>query len=63
VERAHITLTRGIFVGRAEDAPEQILSKLAEVSDRTGELVPENGMLQSAYELEKAGYQRKKGTT
>ncbi|HVY79357.1 MAG TPA: SDR family NAD(P)-dependent oxidoreductase [Steroidobacteraceae bacterium] len=64
VERAHITLTRGIFVGRSEDAPEQILARLAEISDRTDESIPENGMLQSAHELAKAGYRRgQKGTT
>lgn len=63
VERANITMTRGIFVGRGDDAPEQILSRLADVSDRADESIPENGMLQSAHELAKAGYRRAKGTT
>jgi NAD(P)-dependent dehydrogenase (short-subunit alcohol dehydrogenase family) len=63
VEQAHITLTRGIFVGQGADAPEQILSRLKDISDRTGELIPENGMTQGAHELAKAGYQRAKGTS
>ena len=58
VERANITLTRGIFVGDREDAPENILSSLDDISDRTGERVPENGTVQGAHELEKAGYER-----
>ena len=54
IERANITLTRGIFVGDGEDAPEHILSRLDDISDRTDERVPENGAVQGAHELEKA---------
>ena len=56
VERAHITLTRGIVAGHGDDAPEQILGRMNEISDRDGELVPESGSFQGAYELGKIGY-------
>jgi NAD(P)-dependent dehydrogenase (short-subunit alcohol dehydrogenase family) len=55
VERAYITLTRGIVAGYVDDAPEQILGRLNEISDRAGELVPETGSFQGAYELGKVG--------
>jgi NAD(P)-dependent dehydrogenase (short-subunit alcohol dehydrogenase family) len=61
VERANITLTQGIFVGHADDAPEQILSRLEEISDRTGDLVPDAGPVQGANELKKAARQRTDG--
>lgn len=56
VERANITLTRGIVAGRGDDAPEQILGRMNEISDRAGELVPETGSFQGAHELGKVGY-------
>lgn len=56
VERAHITLTHGIVAGHGDDAPEQILGRMNEISDRDGELVPENGSFQGAHELGKVGY-------
>ncbi|WP_417231291.1 SDR family NAD(P)-dependent oxidoreductase [Brevundimonas sp.] len=52
-ERAHITLTQGIYaVG--EDAAEQIAANFDAVSDRTGEIVPEMGAAQGMIELSKA---------
>ncbi|WP_420472378.1 SDR family NAD(P)-dependent oxidoreductase [Brevundimonas sp. FT23042] len=52
-ERAYVTITQGIHaVG--EDAPEQIEARFAEISDRTGEIIPEMGAAQGMIELTKA---------
>ena len=52
-ERAYVTITQGIHaVG--EDAPEQIEARFAEISDRTGEIIPEMGAAQGMIELSKA---------
>ena len=56
VEAAHITLTRGLFVGTGSDAAEKILAGLAEITDREGEILPANGFGQTHLELAKAGY-------
>ena len=52
-ERAYVTLTQGIRV-TGEDAPEQIEARFAEISDRTGEIVPDMGAAQGMIELTKA---------
>ncbi len=52
-ERAYVTLTQGIRVV-GDDAPEQIAARFAEISDRTGEIVPEMGAAQGMIELSKA---------
>jgi NAD(P)-dependent dehydrogenase (short-subunit alcohol dehydrogenase family) len=52
-ERAYVTLTQGIrAVG--DDAPEQVAARFADISDRTGEIVPEMGAAQGMVELSKA---------
>jgi NAD(P)-dependent dehydrogenase (short-subunit alcohol dehydrogenase family) len=51
-ERAHITLTQGVFIGVSEDAGERVLAALAAISDRAGETVPSNGIMQSQREVE-----------
>jgi len=52
-ERAYVTSTQGIrAVG--DDAPEQVAARFAEISDRTGEIVPEMGAAQGMIELTKA---------
>jgi NAD(P)-dependent dehydrogenase (short-subunit alcohol dehydrogenase family) len=48
---AHVTLTDGIQVGRAEDAGEQVVAGWAEVTDRTGEIVPAYGFTQAEREV------------
>ena len=53
-ERAHITLTEGIFVGQPADAAEQVAARFAELSDRRGESVPESGAAQGTLEVGKA---------
>jgi NAD(P)-dependent dehydrogenase (short-subunit alcohol dehydrogenase family) len=52
-ERAYVTITQGIHaVG--PDAPEQVAARFEEISDRTGEIIPEMGAAQGMIELTKA---------
>ncbi len=53
-ERAHITLTNGVFVGLPDDAPEQVAQQFDMLSDRDGETVPESGNAQGTLEIGKA---------
>jgi NAD(P)-dependent dehydrogenase (short-subunit alcohol dehydrogenase family) len=53
-DRSHVTLTRGVFVGTGEDAPERLASAMGAISDRAGETVPENAAAQGAIELANA---------
>lgn len=53
-ERAHITLTEGIFVGMPEDAAEQVAARFAEVAQRNGETAPQSGAAQGTCEITKA---------
>ena len=54
VEAAHITLTDGAWIGLGAQAAERLNSQLAQVTDRTGELVPQSGNAQSAHEVGRA---------
>ncbi|MDM0059307.1 SDR family NAD(P)-dependent oxidoreductase [Variovorax fucosicus] len=53
-EAAHVTLTNGAFIGIGADAPEQLAARLTEVTDRTGEQVPQSGSAQGTNEVGKA---------
>ncbi len=53
-ERAHITLTEGVFVGLPDDAPEQVALQFDALSDREGETVPASGNAQGTLETGKA---------
>ncbi|MDM0022549.1 SDR family NAD(P)-dependent oxidoreductase [Variovorax saccharolyticus] len=53
-EAAHVTLTQGSWIGLGGDAPEQLAQRLAEVSDRAGEIVPQSGAAQGSNEVGKA---------
>ncbi|MEP7102830.1 MAG: 3-hydroxyacyl-CoA dehydrogenase, partial [Burkholderiales bacterium] len=53
-ERAHITLTQGVFVGLPDDAAEQVAASFDALSDRDGETVPESGSAQGTLETGKA---------
>ena len=53
-ERAHITLTQGVFVGLPDDAPEQVALHFDALSDREGETVPASGNAQGTLETGKA---------
>jgi NAD(P)-dependent dehydrogenase (short-subunit alcohol dehydrogenase family) len=54
-ERAYVTLTQGVHVAPGAEAPEQVLARLADISRRDGDIVPDNAMGQGAIELTKAG--------
>jgi len=53
-EAAHITLTQGIYLGLGEDVPGQLAARLAEVTDRQGEQVPQSGSAQGTQEVGRA---------
>ncbi len=53
-ERAHITLTQGVFVGLPIDAAEQVAANFGALSGRDGETVPESGNAQGTLETGKA---------
>ena len=48
-ERAHVTLTQGIFVGMADDAAEQVVAQFDAISSRDGETVPASGSAQGGW--------------
>lgn len=50
-EAAHVTLTRGVYIGMGAEAPERLAQALEAVRDRTGEIVPGSGAEQGANEL------------
>ena len=52
---AYVTLTSGYYVGAREDAGEQVIAHWREISDRTGEIVPEYGFTQAEREVASAG--------
>lgn len=54
VEAAHITLTQGVWIGRAGDAAEALAARLDEVKNRADEMVPESGLAQGQHELTRA---------
>jgi len=54
-EQAHVTMTRGLYVGDAPDAAEQIEAGWTVVSDRSGETVPESGAAQYQHEVQHPG--------
>jgi NAD(P)-dependent dehydrogenase (short-subunit alcohol dehydrogenase family) len=53
-EQAHITLTRGIYVGVGDDAAEGVAAQWPAIGDRTNETIPSAGFEQSQMEFEKA---------
>ncbi|VTU32258.1 SDR family NAD(P)-dependent oxidoreductase [Variovorax sp. PBL-E5] len=58
-EAAHITLTNGAWIGLGADAPEQLAERLAEVTGRSGEIVPQSGAAQGSNEVGKAMARRR----
>lgn len=50
-EQAHITMTRGVYVGAAADAADQLQASWPRVSDRSGEAVPASGAAQYQHEI------------
>ena len=53
-EAAHVTLTRGSWIGTGDDAPERLAQQLDAVRARDGEIVPESGAAQGQNEVAKA---------
>jgi hypothetical protein len=53
-EAAHITLTEGLWLGMGDQVPEQLAQRLAEVTERAGEGVPQSGAAQGTNEVGKA---------
>ena len=47
IERAYVTLTRGIHLSADELTAETVAARFAEISDRTGESTPDNGGAQA----------------
>jgi len=52
--RANVTLTQGRYIGDAPDAGEQVIAHWDEISDRTDELTPAYGFVQSEREIASA---------
>ena len=50
-ERSYVTLTRGIHVAHEDMKPETVAARWEEISDRTGEIVPDTGSAQGAMAL------------
>ena len=50
-EAAHVTLTKGIHVAPDAMTPETVAARIAEIRDRSGELVPETGAAQAQMAL------------
>lgn len=49
--RSNVTLTRGAFVGDGDDAGEAVIDVWDRISDRTAEIVPDYGFVQSELEV------------
>ncbi|MFN4360182.1 MAG: SDR family oxidoreductase [Hylemonella sp.] len=54
VEAAHITMTQGAWIGIDESADVRLAQHLAEVLDRTNEMVPGSGSVQGQHEVGRA---------
>jgi NAD(P)-dependent dehydrogenase (short-subunit alcohol dehydrogenase family) len=52
-EAAHITMTQGVHIGLSSDAPVLLAAKLAEVTNREGDVVPMSGSAQGTNEVGK----------
>ena len=51
-EQAHITMTRGIYIGDASDAAERLQAQWERVADRGAERIPESGAAQYHHEVD-----------
>jgi hypothetical protein len=47
-------MTQGVFIALADDTPEQLAERFADVSRRDGDLLPESAGGQTMHELTKA---------
>ena len=53
-ERAHVTMTQGIYIGEADDAADQIAGRWDQISDRSLEQAPGSGAAQYLHEVGRA---------
>jgi hypothetical protein len=53
-EAAHLTLTRGVYLGTHDEVSALIGQRLNEIADRTGEITPGGAFTQSEVELRNA---------
>lgn len=53
-EAAHITMTQGVWLGTDALTPERLAERLNDVTNRTGETVPQSGSAQGGNEIAKA---------
>ncbi len=53
-EAAHITLTQGLWLGHDAQTPERLAERLADVTMRDGDMVPQSGAAQGGNEMGKA---------
>jgi NAD(P)-dependent dehydrogenase (short-subunit alcohol dehydrogenase family) len=52
---SHVTLTKGYHARAGDDAGEQVIAHWRDVTDRTGEIVPDYGFTQAEREVASAG--------
>ena len=52
-EQAHVTMTRGVFLGDGEDVADALLARLDDVAGREGEVIPVRGEEQYRYEMDR----------
>ncbi|MBY0574204.1 MAG: SDR family NAD(P)-dependent oxidoreductase, partial [Undibacterium sp.] len=50
-EAAHISLTKGLYLGRGDEVAEQLLAQLTQVKNSEGQSIPENGFAQGHQEI------------
>ena len=50
-EAAHISLTKGVYLGRGDDVDEQLLAQLSDVKNSEAQSIPENGIAQGHHEI------------
>ncbi len=53
---ANITMTQGCYIGSGPEVVAQVVARLAEVTDRTDEIVPAYGFMQAERELAASGW-------
>ena len=54
VEAAHITMTQGAWIGLDQDADSTLADQLAQVTDRSNDMVPDSGSAQGTHEVARA---------
>ena len=57
-ERTYVALTKGVNIPLGPDSPDQVVARWDEISNRAGDLLPENAGGQGRQELTKAGINR-----